>query len=86
MEAMACGLPVIASDIKGHRELVVHGVNGLMFESDNQAQMKDTLIHIYWQFNDSRFPYHSNHIKIFSLSEVKPLIIQIYLKTISTDK
>lgn len=86
MEAMACGLPVVASDIKGHRELVVHGVNGLMFESDNQAQMKDTLIHIYWQFNDSRFPYHSNHIKIFSLSEVKPLIIQIYLKTISTDK
>ena len=29
MESMACGLPVVASDIKGHRELVLPGKTGI---------------------------------------------------------
>ncbi len=33
MEAMACGLPVIASNIKGHRELVLDGKYGLIFQN-----------------------------------------------------
>ena len=33
LEAMACGLPVVLSDIAGHRELVVNGKNGFLFPS-----------------------------------------------------
>jgi hypothetical protein len=47
MEAMACGLPVIASDIKGHRELIVHGKNGLLFKDGEQHHLADYLIEIY---------------------------------------
>ena len=32
MEALYCGLPVLASDIKGHSELVAHGENGMLFD------------------------------------------------------
>ncbi|MFO0868617.1 MAG: glycosyltransferase family 4 protein [Pirellulales bacterium] len=31
LEALACGLPIIASDIPGHRELVTEGENGWLF-------------------------------------------------------
>jgi len=34
MEAMAAGIPVIASDIPGCRDLIVHGQTGLLFPVD----------------------------------------------------
>ena len=39
LEAMASSLPVIASDISGNRDLVSHGVNGILFESDDDEQL-----------------------------------------------
>jgi glycosyltransferase involved in cell wall biosynthesis len=35
LEAMACGLPIIASKIMGHEELVEEGLNGFLVELDN---------------------------------------------------
>lgn len=35
LEGMACGLPVIASDVPGNRAWLEGGVNALFFESDN---------------------------------------------------
>ena len=32
LEAMACGLPVLASNIKGHDEIVVNNETGLLFD------------------------------------------------------
>lgn len=42
-EAMACGLPVVASDIPGHTALVVDQETGLLFAPDNFAQFKIAL-------------------------------------------
>lgn len=80
MEAMACSLPVIASDIKGHRELIAHGENGLLFESRNAEVLSDQIITIYI---DAEFRVKCKaislvKIKSFSLDIICPDIRGIY--------
>jgi glycosyltransferase involved in cell wall biosynthesis len=43
LEAMAAGLPVVASDIEGVRELVTDSETGLLFESGNADQLATQL-------------------------------------------
>lgn len=39
MEALHCNIPVIASDIKGHADLIQNNVNGLLFDVNNLKQL-----------------------------------------------
>ena len=43
MEAMACGCPVIASDVGGNPEIVRDGETGLLFEPGNAAALAERL-------------------------------------------
>lgn len=80
MEAMACGLPVIASDIKGHQELVTHGENGLLFESGNIDELTGRMIEMH---KNATFREHCKDksiekVKGFSINNVLPNILEIY--------
>jgi PEP-CTERM/exosortase A-associated glycosyltransferase len=44
LEAMAQGRALVASDVGGHRELVRHGENGLLFRADDADSLADTVI------------------------------------------
>lgn len=44
MEAMACGLPVVASDNRGHRELVLDGDNGWLTPPNDHQGMAEKLL------------------------------------------
>jgi glycosyltransferase involved in cell wall biosynthesis len=44
LEAMASGLPVIATSIAGNVELVQHGENGLLVTPDDPEQLADALL------------------------------------------
>ena len=46
MEAMACGLPVVASDNRGHRELVHHDENGWIVPVKDERRMADCIIRL----------------------------------------
>lgn len=43
LEAMAAGVPVIASNIEGVREIISHGENGLLFEPGRPEQLAEQI-------------------------------------------
>lgn len=44
IEAMACQLPVIATDCAGPREIVEDGVNGILVPQDNEEALRDAIL------------------------------------------
>lgn len=46
LEAMACGTPVIASDIEGYRNVITHQSNGLLFKTGDPDDLKAKLIEL----------------------------------------
>ena len=46
LEAMACGIPVIATRVTGNKELVTDGINGLLVEPYNAAQLTEALSYL----------------------------------------
>ena len=46
VEALACGTPVIASNITPVNEVVINGVNGLLFEKENAQAIADKIIEL----------------------------------------
>ncbi|KEZ50337.1 glycosyltransferase family 4 protein [Metabacillus indicus] len=46
MEAMACGLPIVATDNRGHRELVGDGVNGFIIHDQNSIAFSEKVAEI----------------------------------------
>ncbi|MCL2069146.1 MAG: glycosyltransferase, partial [Oscillospiraceae bacterium] len=44
MEALYFGLPVIASDIKGHRDLIEHAYNGLLYDLKSDYDLAKHMI------------------------------------------
>ena len=43
LEAMACGLPVIASNIPGNVDVVKDGVTGYLFDLGNPEQLRERI-------------------------------------------
>ena len=78
MEAMACSLPVAASRVKGHVDLVEDGVNGLLF--DSCEGLSACLKKLYQEEGMRKALGKAGHGKIrkYTLDEVFPEIMGIY--------
>lgn len=46
VEAMACGLPCVVTDVGGNREIVQHGVTGLVVEAGSPKQLADGIAYV----------------------------------------
>jgi glycosyltransferase EpsD len=47
MEAMSIGLPIVASKVKGHTDLVIPNKNGFLFDYDNINEFCNAIITLY---------------------------------------
>ena len=43
MEAMGCGLPIVASNIRGNNDLIVNGKGGVLIDDNNPLLYKDAI-------------------------------------------
>lgn len=54
LEAMASGLPIVASDVGGNKETVENGVNGFLFESGNVKDLSEKIAIILGNYELSK--------------------------------
>ena len=47
MEAMAVGLPLVVSNSRGNRDLVINGKNGIVVELDNVNELSNEFVKLY---------------------------------------
>ncbi len=84
LEAMACGVPVVASKVGGVPELIIDGRNGLLFEPRNvaslQSKMGQILSNPALATDLSRNGFDS--LEKYSWTDVAKETLQVYLEAI----
>lgn len=81
VEAMGCTLPVIASNIKGHQELVDPEITGILFEDGNKMQLCNCMKALYFAQTVQLECYGKAGAKKaerFLIGNVLPKVIKIY--------
>lgn len=81
MEAMYMGLPVVASAVKGHTDLIRDGENGLTFSYDNTEQLSGCICELFENPVLHKNFGENNKAKIvrYALPQVLPGVMNYYL-------
>lgn len=81
LEAMASGLPVIASDIPGNHDLIVDQENGLLFEENNIEELADDLLQLVQDNNLRKRIGSSAYLSVvdrYSINKISDRYINLY--------
>lgn len=54
LEAMACGVPVISTNVGGISEIITHKENGLLIEPNNVAELEEALIYMLEKVDEAK--------------------------------
>ena len=88
MEAMAAGVPVIASDIRGNNDLIEHGVEGMLFPLGNTAALREQISYMRRNPAKAEQMVAAARIKLqrFSLAEVMEQMIALYRSAMEPER
>lgn len=80
MEAMASGLPVIATDCRGNRDLILNGQNGYIVKTDDTVSLKEKILFLSGNINVcEQFKEKSKDlIKKYGKEEIETRMEKIY--------
>lgn len=80
MEAMYCALPVVASDVKGHCDLISHGQNGLLYPYADEAACAQLLLHLaqHPELAQEMGAQAHTDVERFALEQVFPQVMDAY--------
>jgi len=86
LEAMACEVPVVATDVGGNPEVVIHGVTGFLVPPKNPEALAESLMVLYKK-PDLRAKMGKSGrervLKIYSLSQTANQYTQLYREILS---
>ena len=80
MEAMYCGLPVIASAVKGHTDLIEDGVTGLLYPYGDAEKCAERVMRLLKDkgLGESLQKHAAEKINSYSLPQVLPQVMRQY--------
>ena len=61
LESMACGKPIVANDVGGIKDAVIHGVNGYLSDPSSPKNLSDGIISTINKINDGAFSSSDVH-------------------------
>lgn len=80
MEAMACGLPIIATINRGHSELVKNNINGYLVPIENHYMMSKKIMELANSNNRENMGSASRkEVQLYSLNNVSSELQNLYL-------
>nr|WP_256439410.1 glycosyltransferase [Pedobacter sp. SYSU D00823] len=79
-EAMFCRIPVVATEDRGHKEMIEHNVNGFLFEQENIQQFINYVSKLYIDRNLARTfgDRSAEKMKLFSIENSLAFMDQVY--------
>jgi glycosyltransferase involved in cell wall biosynthesis len=86
IEAMACGLPIIATRVGGLPDLVTDGINGVLVDSGRVDQLVSTLQYLISN-PDQRFAMQLNSYQMafdkYDIEKLVPRLVSIYAEALT---
>ena len=84
MEAMYCGLPVVASAVKGHTDLIDDGVSGLLYPYGDAAACAEALLRLLSDapLRDALRETGRRRVQPFGREAVFPVVTDLYLSVL----
>jgi glycosyltransferase EpsD len=83
LEAMACGLPVIATNIRGHRDAIEDLKNGFLINNKKELIEYITFLYEKPEIRLKISNYNKKYVEKYSIEKILPIMGKVYDEAIS---